>query len=302
MLQQDVLKHDPQIMTKTQREQFFEEGCIVLEGIIDEMWLTRLRSAMNEMIDASRQVHESDAQFVLEEGHSESDPRLRRLSSPVAHHPTFWEFASQSKVVDVAADVCGPDVKFHHSKLNFKWPKGGQLFDWHQDIQAWPHTDYSPVTIGLYMDDCNLEQGPLTAIKGSHLEPLRSMYDQQGNWVLRIEEDDMPDNWREDTIKMTGPAGSLALLNCRVIHGSERNASDKMRPLLLNVYSSADSMPYTFNPLATEFAGTIVKGQAAKQASHDPRGCELPPDWSKGYVGPWKHQATNKSDSERASM
>ena len=120
MLQHDVLKHDPQIMTKMQREQFSEEGCHVLEGIIDEMWLNRLRSAMDEMIDASRQVAESDAQFVLEEGHSQDDPRLRRLSRPVAHHPTFWEFASNSKIVDVAADVCGPDVKFHHSKLNFK--------------------------------------------------------------------------------------------------------------------------------------------------------------------------------------
>ena len=27
---------------------------------------------------------------------------------------------------------------------------------------------------------------------------------------------------------------------------------------------------------------------------HDPRGCELPPDWSGGYVGPWAHQGHDK--------
>ena len=64
-----------------------------------------------------------------------------------------------------------------------------------------------------------------------------------------------------------------------------------MRPLLLNVYSSADSMPYAFNPLANEYEGVIIHGEPARYASHDPRGCELPPDWSKGYVGPWQHQA-----------
>jgi hypothetical protein len=195
------------------------------------------------MIDRSRQVSANDGVFILEDGHAPDDPRLRRLTSPVSHHPTFWEFASQSPVADVAADVCGPDVKFYQSKLNFKWPKGGQLFDWHHDIPAWPHTDYSPVTIGLYLDDCGEAQGPLQAVRGSHNESLRSMYDDDGDWVLRIPEEKMPENWRENTVSMTGPAGSLVLVNCRVIHGSARNASDRMRPLLLNVFSSADSFP-----------------------------------------------------------
>ncbi|HIB18403.1 MAG TPA: phytanoyl-CoA dioxygenase family protein, partial [Alphaproteobacteria bacterium] len=43
---------------------------------------------------------------------------------------------------------------------------GGQSCDWHQDIQAWPHTNYSPVTVGVLLEDTTLNQGPLTAIKG----------------------------------------------------------------------------------------------------------------------------------------
>lgn len=295
MLEADILKHAPKVMTRKQREQFFEEGFIVLEGAIDDVWLNRLRSAMQEMIDKSRAVSKSDERFVLEDGHSADNPRLRRLSSPVMHHPVFWEFASTSPISQVAADVCGPDVKFYHSKLNFKWPKGGQLFDWHQDIPAWPHTDYSPVTIGLNMEDCNSQQGPLISIKGSHKEPLRSMYDANGKWVLRIEEDKLPAGWRGNAVEMTGPAGSLALLNCRIIHGSKRNASDRMRPLLLNVYSSANSMPYVHNPIPSPYEGAIVHGKPARKSCHDPRGCELPPDWSKGYVGPWQHQAQGKA-------
>jgi ectoine hydroxylase len=295
MLEADIVKHAPQAMTRKQREQFFEEGFLVLEGVIDDAWLGRLRGAMQEMIDKARSVTKNDERFVLEDGHSADNPRLRRLSSPVTHHPVFWEFASSSPIVKVAADVCGPDVKFYHSKLNFKWPKGGQLFDWHQDIPAWPHTDYSPVTIGLHMEDCESDQGPLISIKGSHKEPLRSMYDAEGKWVLRIDEDKLPANWRDNAVEMTGPAGSLALLNCRVIHGSKRNASDRMRPLLLNVYSSADSMPYVFNPIPSPYEGAVVHGKAARKSCHDPRGCELPPDWSKGYSGPWQHQARGKA-------
>jgi ectoine hydroxylase-related dioxygenase (phytanoyl-CoA dioxygenase family) len=297
MLETDIKRHATRIMTPGQREQFFEDGFIVLENAVDETWLERLRAAMNDMIEASRPNKASDDRFVLEEGHSPENPRLRRLSSPVMHHPTFWEFASRSPIVDVAADVCGPDVKFYHSKLNFKWPKGGQKFDWHHDIPSWPHTDYSPVTIGLYMDDCGPDQGPLLAIKGSHKRTLHSMYDKDGKWVLRIPEDELPDGWRNDTVAMTGPAGSLALLNCRVIHGSVGNASDRMRPLLLNVYSSADSMPYVVNPIPSPYEGAIVCGKPATRSCHDPRGCELPPDWSKGYAGPWQHQSEKSSQA-----
>ena len=298
MLEVDVLKYAPETMTAEQRQQFFADGYLVLENVVDEAWLQRLRAATAELVELSRNVSESDERFVLEDGHSAATPRLRRLTSPVTHHPTFWDFASSPLMADVAADVCGGDVKFYHSKLNFKWPEGGHQFAWHHDIPAWPHTDYSPVSIGLYMEDCGVEQGPLLAIKGSHKQPLHSMYDQSGNWRLRIADDDMPDDWQANTTALTGPAGSLVLLNCRVIHGSQSNLSPHMRPLLLNVYSSADAMPYVFNPIPSPYDGEIVRGKKADKSSHDPRGCELPPDWSKGYVGPWQHQSAGQAGEQ----
>ncbi|WP_417513165.1 phytanoyl-CoA dioxygenase family protein [Minwuia sp.] len=290
MLVEDILKHPPAVLSGDDRDRFFDEGCLVVENAVDAGWLKRLRDAMAEMVARSREVRESDGIFVLEDGHSADNPRLRRLSSPVMHHPEFWAFASESRSADIATDVCGPDVKFYHSKLNFKWPDGGQLFDWHQDIPAWPHTDYSPVTVGIYLEDCGMEQGPLRAIRGSHKPPLHSMYDRQGNWTLRIPEEDLPVGWEDDVVSLTGAAGSAVLINCRVIHGSQANVSQRMRPMLLNVYSSADSMPYVTNPIPSPYEGAIVRGKAARFSCHDPRGCELPPDWSGGYGGPWKHQ------------
>ena len=290
MLMEDVLKYPVNAMSNDERARFFRDGFVVLAEKVDKEWLRRLRCAMQEMVERSRDVLESDQQFVLEDGHTREVPRLRRLSSPVSHHPEFWAFASESVAADVAGDVCGPDVKFYHSKLNFKWPEGGQRFDWHQDIPAWPHTDYSPVTVGLYLEDCASEQGPLRAIRGSHLGALHSMYDEHRNWVLRIPEANLAPGWRDRVVQLTARAGSLVLLNCRVIHGSAGNTSSRMRPLLLNVYSSADSMPYVVNPIPSRYEGAIVRGRPARFASHDPRGCELPPDWSAGYRGPWAHQ------------
>ena len=77
---------------------------------------------------------------------------------PHQHHPLFWEITS-GVLADVAADLVGPDVVFHHSKLNFKWNDGHDQVDWHQDIQFYPHTNYSPLTIGLLLEDMTLANG-----------------------------------------------------------------------------------------------------------------------------------------------
>ena len=83
---------------------------------------------------------------------------------------------SDPVMTDLAADVVGPDVKFHHAKLNVKSERGTRGFKWHQDIPAWPHTDYSPVSIGVYLTGCDMQQGPLSFVRGSHLGPLHSQY------------------------------------------------------------------------------------------------------------------------------
>ncbi len=290
MLIADVLTHPARTMASATRDQFVEEGCCVVEGVISDDWVRRLNGAMDAMVEESCRVAETDTKFILEQGHTAETPKLRRLNSPQAHHADFLAFMAESASADVAADVCGPDVKFYHGKLNFKWPKGGQRFDWHQDIQAWPHTDYSPVTIGVLLEDCGPEQGPLLAIRGSHKGELYSMYDAERNWVLKIPEDDLPAGWEKDVVQLTGPAGSLVLLNCRVIHGSKANRSARMRPLLLNVYSSADSFPYRAQPIPSPQDGMLVRGEPARFSSIDPRPCEVPPDWSAGYVGPWAFQ------------
>jgi len=287
MLEEQILENDVLVLSKKQREQYFEEGAVLLENFVREQWLKKLRKASEEIVERSREIEASNNCYILEGNHSREHPRLKRLSSPVDHHPTFWDFVKDDFCTMVAADVVGPDVKYHHSKLNFKVARGGMKFDWHQDIQAWPHTDYSPVTLGIYIEDCGPEQGPITTIKGSHKGPLFSMYDENNNWVLRIPKTELDMTLAEEHI---GSAGSLLLLNCRTVHGSAPNKSDKSRPFLLNVYSSANSMPYTSNPIPSQYQGTIVRGQEATWASHDPRPCQLPPDWSQGYAGPWSHQ------------
>jgi ectoine hydroxylase len=178
----------------------------------------------------------------------------------------------------------GPDVKFHSSKLNYKWPGSGEIVKWHQDIPAWPHTNYSPVTLGIYLDDVPSEQGPLTCIPGSHDGPIFVHRDDNGAWTGSIDDRDIAGLDVHASVDLTGPAGTVVAINCRTVHGSRANATGRVRPVALFVYSSADAFAWMPAPTPTSYTGVIVRGEPATVAHMDPTPCPVPPDWSRqGY-------------------
>lgn len=285
MTPEQVLAIPPRVLTQSQREFYLREGYLLLEKIIGDEWLRKLRAATEEMVERSRKVTQSDRIFDLEPAHRPEAPRLRRVSNPVEHHPVFWDYVTRSPLGDIVADLVGPNVKFHHSKLNYKWAQGGEEVKWHYDISFWPHTNYSPLTVGTYLYDCGMDNGPLGVLPRSHeLDPMLSQYDNGGNWTGCLSDEDVTKLDVARTVYLTGPAGSLTVHNCRTLHSSPRNMSDTGRPLLLNTLTSADAFPYTVNPLRPKHDQTIIRGERAAWAHHDPRPCLLPPDWSGGYT------------------
>jgi len=257
-------------------KRYERDGFIVLENLIDSRWIDRLRSAMNEFVDHSRSLTESNLLFDLEADHSPEFPRLRRLVSPADLHDTFWEFVSQSVLVDVVEDLIGPDIKFHHSKLNFKEPGGGEEVKWHQDIQFWPHTNYTPLTIGVFLSDVEENMGNVGFVPGSHLEEIYDQYDGE-NWAGCLSDVDVERAQVGRAIYPTGKAGSITVHNCRTVHGSAPNSSVTGRPLLLQTYAAADAFTYTDLVAKSPHGDMLIRGKPARWARHDPRPCQVGP-------------------------
>jgi hypothetical protein len=288
---QDILQRPAKALTQAQREGYFRDGFIGVECLVGQKWLDQLNDVTNEFIQISRSVQGKDRRFDLEPDHSASSPRIRRLNSPVDHHETYWEFASQGPFVDVAEDLLGPDVKFHHAKLNFKWGGGGEEVKWHQDIQFWPHTNYQVITIGVYLDDVTDDMAPMGVIPGSHEGPLYDLYDDSFQWTGNIAERDIPQLNADSAKYLGGGAGSITVHNCRSVHGSPPNLSPRPRPLLLCAYSAAHAIPITNLTAGGKYAEAIVRGKPARWAKFDPRPVLMPPDWSKvGYKSIFEQQ------------
>lgn len=176
MTPEEILTVPARVLTQTQREHYFEYGYIAVEDFVPAEVIDALLDCVGSFIDKSRAETASGPIYDLGPGHTREQPLVRRLKSPDDRDPVFWNFAS-GLLADLAADLVGPNVVFHHSKLNFKWYDESDTVKWHQDAQFFPHTNYNVLTVGCYLADTTMINGPLAVLPGSHNGPLYDQYD-----------------------------------------------------------------------------------------------------------------------------
>jgi ectoine hydroxylase-related dioxygenase (phytanoyl-CoA dioxygenase family) len=269
------------VISAAQRESYFEDGYLHLEGAIPQKWIGRLNIALEEIITRSRGITASDRNFVLEKGHQAKEPRLRRLNHAADNHPVFWEFLSarDSVLPDIIADLIGPDVKFREAMINFKLARGGEEVKWHQDT-SYLYTNSSPLIVCINFDDVTMEQGPLVTIPGSHKLGQLNRYDEKGNWAGHISAADMKKVDLSKAKSLPGPGGSITVLHHYVVHGSARNNSDKNRALLVAGYDPGDAIAIRPTSMVNQYTGTFVRGEQPDYVRVEAARLRLPPDWT----------------------
>ncbi len=277
-------------MVSDKRKSFNQNGYYFSPGLVPELDLVPLRSALTQLVENSRQLSKSDGVYDIDPTHCHENPRLRRIAYLDDLDPVFWEFSKNSIVTDLAAELLGPDITFRECIINFKWADGGQEVKWHQDIPFYPHTNLDTAQFLIFLDEVGEDQGPLQVIPGSHRGQVYDHYDDAENWLGYISSSEINKVPLNQAKQLIGPAGSVSAHHCVTVHGSKPNLSAKGRPALILGFNAADSIPYTPAAYPSSHVGEVVRGQPAKFARHDPINLRLPPDWSGGYTSIFSHQ------------
>jgi ectoine hydroxylase-related dioxygenase (phytanoyl-CoA dioxygenase family) len=290
MQQEHILSEPARVLNKEERSFYFDQGYIVKESAIGQDWLDRLNEAMETLVDGTRSMTKSSQIYDLDTGHSNDNPRLRRIAYLDDLNPVFWDFCKNSPLADLAADLLGPNVRFRECLINFKWAGGGQAVKWHQDFPFYPLTNTSVAQFLVCLHDVGPEQGPLQVVPKSHKGPFYKHHDQDENWLGYIEDDELTDAGLENAIDLTGPAGTVTVHHCATLHASRANLSELGRPVLIVTYCACDAIGYTAVSYPTSNCNKVVRGEEAKFARLEPMEMRMPPDWSDGYTSIFDHQ------------
>jgi ectoine hydroxylase-related dioxygenase (phytanoyl-CoA dioxygenase family) len=269
-------------LTQNQIDNYNRDGYLVVENAVTGDQLERLRVELTGWVDESRGHAEpygeptidGRARFDMGAEHTPETPALRRVNNPSDISKNYFEVMSKSRTVDMISDLVGPDVKFHHCKINQKCPGANTTVHYHQDFAFTPHSNDDVVTALLMLDEVTAENGCLMVVPGSHLGPMHSLY-QGGEFVGKVD-DDTEAALQARQIPITGAAGSVCLMHTRLAHGSAPNASDRPRGLYICVYTAADAFPLARNPMPSPNEGLIVRGQPSLSARMIDFRVELP--------------------------
>ena len=271
-------------LTPGQRDAFERDGYLVLPDAVDAAQLAALRAQLQTWIEESR-AHDAAygetidklPRFDVAAEHRAETPALRRVNNPAEVSDIYAEVAFDSPMVDAVAEAIGPDVKFHHGKINVKLPGTTTKVDYHQDFSYTPHTNDDIVTALLMLDEVTEENGCLMVVPGSHREGQKSLW-QGDRFTGKVDAETEQDALRRG-VPVTGPAGSVCLMHTSLLHGSAANQSDKRRTLYICVYTAADAWPLARSPLPNRFEGRIVRGNPRPTARLMAGEIELPEDF-----------------------
>ena len=159
----------------------------------------------------------------------------------------------------MVSDLLGPGARFDHGKLNIKPTDSSATVEWHQDWAFYPHTNDDLLAVGILLEDCAADNGPLLVIPGSHKGPIHDHH-FAGNFVGALDPSALgPD--RENAVALTGKAGSCTVHHVRTVHGSAENLTEMPRPLLLFSYAAVDAWPLVEPVELAEFDGRILRGR-----------------------------------------
>jgi len=258
--------------SEAQIEQFWRDGCLVAKDAVTPAQRAALRAEIDGWVEASRAHKQPFGPPTLDERprfdmgaeHTATRPALRRVNNPSDISPAFRAVMEASAMVDMVADLIGPDVKFHHCKINLKLPGSHTEVGYHQDFAYTPHTNDDVVTALLMLDDMTLDNGCLQVVPGSHRGPVHSLFD--GARFTGFIAPDVVRELKLQQVPVTGTAGSVCLMHTRLAHGSDANRSDRPRGLYICVYTAADAFPLARNPMANPNEGLIVRGQKSRRA------------------------------------
>ena len=250
------------LLTPEQIESYHENGYVVARGVVTGERLDALRRETDAIVAQAAGVTSHDEIYDLEDSHSPSNPRVRRIKEPFRHSAFFDALARDPAVTDLVAQLIGPDIRLYGGKMNLKSAGYGAPVEWHQDWAFYPHTNDDVLATGLLLDDCDEMNGPLLVMPGTHKGPT---YDHhaEGRFCGAMCPDDPEASGLDfgKAVALTGKAGDMTIHHVRLVHGSALNRSNRQRRLLLHEYAAADAWPFTGKASGAYFDGMMVRGK-----------------------------------------
>ncbi len=159
------------------------------------------------------------------------------------HDRAIYDLCTTPKLLDAVEQLIGPDIVLLYSHIINKKGGGGLGVKWHQDGPYWPRIEPKiAVTAWIPLDDCDVENGCMQVIPGSHAGHVDLGQRATGERDLIQDHavalpDEVVDAKRAENIILN--RGDVSFHDSYIVHGSQPNHSNRRRAALTVRYVPA---------------------------------------------------------------
>ncbi|MBM3216401.1 phytanoyl-CoA dioxygenase family protein [Candidatus Poribacteria bacterium] len=198
---------------------------------------TRLTpDAVQELRDAIWRDIERAVEPVVRSG-----GRIVRLSNVFGRGGVFARLVTCAEILDPLESLLGPNIEFlrnRHNHATLRVGGDGSAY-MHRDVLQWTRTI---VTVLVYLEGTNLENGCTRVVPGTHLLPGREANSLHNDPEVEAS------GLLEQAVPIPMPAGGLVAIDSMIYHGAGENRTSGTRMSLTLGYHSADELAGYENP------------------------------------------------------
>jgi hypothetical protein len=229
----------PKILTKTQIDQFWRDGCVFPVRVMPEA----------EALEIRRR---------LEKFESENGGPLKGALRHKSHLLFTWlaDLVRNDSIVDAIEDLYGPNLLCWTTNFFIKEADNPAFVSWHQDSTYWGLDKPDVVTAWVALTPSNKANGAMKFIPGSHTRdqiPHRDTF-AKNNLLTRGQEVAVEVD-ESKAVAITLEPGEISLHHVRLVHGSPPNPSHDRR-----IGFAIRYIPTTVAQIAGEDSATLVRG------------------------------------------
>jgi hypothetical protein len=229
----------PKILTQSQIDQFWRDGCVFPIRVMRESDAIEIRGRLEEFEKKTGGPLKGD---------------LRHKS----HLLFAWlgDLVRQDPIVDAIEDLYGPNLLCWTTNFFIKEAHNPAFVSWHQDSTYWGLDKPDVVTAWIALTPSNKANGAMGFIPGSHTQdqiPHRDTF-AQNNLLTRGQEVAVEVN-EDEAVTIELRPGEMSLHHVRLVHGSPPNPSNDRR-----IGFAIRYIPTTVAQVAGDDSATLVRG------------------------------------------
>jgi ectoine hydroxylase-related dioxygenase (phytanoyl-CoA dioxygenase family) len=217
------------MLTSEQKQFYADNGYVHVKGLFSKDEAAQYRQECHDLatrLQAKRSI-ESTWDSAKNVSGAVMATRILHCHDVQFQSAAFAKMLLDDRLTSVAADIIGPNVQLHHTKMFIKPPENGSPFPMHQDAPFFPHDNHSMIAAIIHFDDAPIEKGCVRVVPGSHKLGVLQ-HDPEGSWHLPFDQYPV-----DSAIPLPAEAGDALFFSYLTIHGSGINVSSEARTTVL---------------------------------------------------------------------